>query len=88
MMSLPAPPLSSLATALPISRSLPEPPMAFSTIAPLAMEMLPTMPPTSENDASLRLIFWFWVKPEKSRVSLPPPSHTEKTIFDEAEVAE
>ncbi|MNT92239.1 hypothetical protein D3C72_2334890 [compost metagenome] len=52
------------------------------------MEMLPIMPPTSENDASLRLIFWFWVKPEKSRVSLPPPSHTEKTIFDEAEVAE
>ncbi|MNP50953.1 hypothetical protein D3C76_1452430 [compost metagenome] len=88
MMSLPAPPLSSLATALPISRSLPEPPKAFSTVTPLAMEILPIMPPTSENEASLRLIFWFWVNPEKSRVSLPPPSHTENTTFDEDEVAE
>ncbi|MNN96298.1 hypothetical protein D3C81_2152590 [compost metagenome] len=61
--------------------------MAFSTVTPLAMDTLPSIPPTSENEASLRLIFWFWVKPEKSRVSLPPASHTENTTLSDDELA-
>jgi hypothetical protein len=51
------------------------------------MDTLPTIPPTSENEASLRLIFWFWVNPEKSRVSLPPASHTENTTLSDDEDA-
>lgn len=86
-MSLPAPPLSTLATSLPINRSLPEPPMAFSTVTPAAIDTLPFNPPTSDSAFSLRLIFWFWLKPEKSRVSLPPASHTENTSLELDEVA-
>ena len=57
--------------------SAPEPPMAFSIVTPTAMEMFPTSPPTSLKAPACRSMRWACAKPEKSKVSFPPPSHTE-----------
>ena len=42
--SEPMPPVSTLATSLPMIRSLPLPPIAFSMIVPRAMLTLPVLP--------------------------------------------
>ena len=53
-----------LAAALPMSVSLPLPPIAFSIIVPRAMTTLPTTEPTLEKASELRLISWLVAKPE------------------------
>ena len=61
--------------------SLPEPPMAFSIVAPKAIAMLLVRGPMDENSPSPSLIVWLVMKPLASIVSMPPASQIAKTGF-------
>ena len=74
MVFVPSPPLNVFAEALPSTVSAPLPPVAFSMIAPKAMETFPIPPPILERAPWFKSMACAWLNPEQSRMSVPPPS--------------